>query len=98
MADITELDKRLAIAEMNIEMMRQMELRLTSTFNERFSTLEKKLNNGLSEDIKANTQFRRVTFKVLGWIGAPLFAGFGYLMWQLLINLEKILKLVEAAK
>lgn len=90
---VNELDKRLAVAEQNLADLRKLE----DVMNRRFDKIEAKLSNGLSEEIKANSRFRKMALKILGFVGTPVAGALGYLMWRLLINLDKILKLVESA-
>jgi len=51
---VAELDKRLAILELNVERLAE----LPDQFNERFDSLESLLKNGLRRSIAENTNFR----------------------------------------
>lgn len=95
---IAELDTRLAVAEERLDVMRGIEDRLTKTFNARFDKLEAKLNNGISDEIRKNTQFRKVGTWVVGVVGTVILSGFAVAIWKLLVNLDKLLEIANNVK
>lgn len=95
---LANLDTRLSVAEERLEVMREIENRLTNTFNARFDKLEAKLNNGITTEIRKNTQFRKVGTWVVGIVGTVILTAFTAATWKLIVNIDKLLEIANHAK